>query len=819
MTIESILIYVGKSIARLAFKTALKNKITPLFGDKESYEASLYHVILKTIEDFEKEHPSSKVTGKFPFYKSHLLFDALSRYVLFNEGSKETLDIAFKENTNIIPPTKEELEAFYQLFLDNVVQDQKLKDLFISENYQKQIFSNTEKLKSLINLTTSVKDDTQEIIKRLDGGVSSQIPKELTTLLPKLEKRKIVGRRSELEKLKKSLFDNKQVVLVNGMGGIGKTTLATVYLTEFFNEYNHIAWISATQNGFYNDVVAAAGLLESLRIELGGTPEETYNAVKAKLNSLKGKNLLIIDNATEDLAIYASYLPSQPKWHLLVTSREKIDFFDTMEIGFLSEPEAVQLFKEHYKYQKLQNKDIKELVAGIEYHTLTIEILAKTAQELRMSPTALNAAIVNNMETDIITRHRNKKIGKILSYLTAVFDMSELTKDGITVLKYISVLPSEYLQNEDLEEVLSFLPDILPRGRAELLKKGWVLYNPSEDAYKLHQIIQEVVKSKFTHDAEFLEPLIISLQSVLSFNIENKDNPISKFKWIPYGKTFLKQFEENTAINVSTIQNNLGLILRDLGDYVGAKGVLEKSVESHEKYFGEDHPNTISSYSNFALFLQDIGDYRGAKNLIERVVSSDEKNFGEDHPNTAISYSILGLVLKDLKDYRGAKNLLEKALVSDEKNFGDHHLNTATSYLNLATTLRGIGDYEGAKDLMEKAMSSYERNLGMDHPYTTTSYSNLALVLQDLGNYEGAKDLLEKAIASDIKNFGEHHPATANRYSNLATVHKDLGNYEGAKVLLEKAYQIFLNKLGGEHPNTKIVKGNLSVIIKEMENQ
>jgi hypothetical protein len=53
--------------------------------------------------------------------------------------------------------------------------------------------------------------------------------------------------------------------------------------------------------------------------------------------------------------------------------------------------------------------------------------------------------------------------------------------------------------------------------------------------------------------------------------------------------------------------------------------------------------------------LQDLGDYTGAKELLEKSVASNEKNFGPDHPSTASSYSCLATVLKDLGDYPGAK--------------------------------------------------------------------------------------------------------------------------------------------------------------------
>ena len=65
----------------------------------------------------------------------------------------------------------------------------------------------------------------------------TKIPKELTAKIPRTPQDKIVGRDGELDELHRRLFDNKQVVLVNGLGGIGKTTLAQVYISRYWDEY------------------------------------------------------------------------------------------------------------------------------------------------------------------------------------------------------------------------------------------------------------------------------------------------------------------------------------------------------------------------------------------------------------------------------------------------------------------------------------------------------------------------------------------------------------------------------------------------------
>lgn len=58
-----------------------------------------------------------------------------------------------------------------------------------------------------------------------------------------------IGRAFELSSTVELLQGGNQVLLLNGVGGIGKTTLAKKYLHSQYEYYNHIAWISVLQEG------------------------------------------------------------------------------------------------------------------------------------------------------------------------------------------------------------------------------------------------------------------------------------------------------------------------------------------------------------------------------------------------------------------------------------------------------------------------------------------------------------------------------------------------------------------------------------------
>lgn len=467
------------------------------------------------------------------------------------------------------------------------------------------------------------------------------IPKALTAKIPKTSQDKIVGRDTQLDDLRTRLVENKQVVLVNGMGGIGKTTLAQVYVATYWNKYRHVAWISQISKDVISDFINTEGLLDNLKIQSKDKEaRELFIHVITELKKIDAEpNLLIIDNADSSLAQLYDYLPNQPLWHILVTSRERIHKFDLKELDFLSENNAVNLFLSHYTHDKISKKEIRELVTIVDLHTLTIEIIAKTAQTQRTDIKQLKRALKDDIKANVYVNHRGDKIEKVTSYLSSIFTMSTLTDNQIWLLRQFVCLPPKFHSYDLLKELIrpeeSQKEDIFSETIEELSAQGWLLQNMETDGYKMHRIISDVLKRQHTIALTDVEAIIDSVTEKLSID-QNKDNPVDKFPWIPYGKSVLDINPESTDANISKLQNNLALVLQDLGDYEGAKKLLEKALRSDEKNFGAEHPTTAVSYSNLATVLKNLGDYERALEISARSVGIFQKVLPEGHPHIKI---------------------------------------------------------------------------------------------------------------------------------------------------------------------------------------
>lgn len=224
-------------------------------------------------------------------------------------------------------------------------------------------------------------DSPIHIAKNVSGTIiektKSTLPKELT-IIYKRNTKDIVGRDTDLVELHDLLFDEKQVVLVNGLGGIGKTTLAEAYIFKYYEQYHHFVWITQNSDNIGDAFVQNRDLWTNLHIKTDGLqPKDIFEDILRALRSIENSpSLLVIDNALPSIEQYLPLLPNQPNWHLLVTSRQEIEDLHTKNLGFLKPEDALALFQKHCTLIK-DEESIKNLLKTVDYHTLVIEILVQ----------------------------------------------------------------------------------------------------------------------------------------------------------------------------------------------------------------------------------------------------------------------------------------------------------------------------------------------------------------------------------------------------------------------------------------------------------
>ena len=642
------------------------------------------------------------------------------------------------------------------------------------------------------------------------------------------------GRINELADIRKALEEGRTAVLVNGIGGIGKTSLAAKFAAERADFYSRVAWLTVSSSigsAIVGKLAEPLGLYERVR-ELDPKSYETEGAamVLRALKNLEGQKLLILDNANDadDLLNWRNRLQSAG-CHVLVTSRATLDGWDPIRVDELSVDEARALFRKHAKLDETQADDatIDRILQKIGRHTLLTELLAKSAEKSRISLAELENRLANTdfLSDEALSRRAidtgqhgqsvedRAKQAKLDAYLDFIFEeMTVLPESQKNALRAFALLPPAIFFEEAFLEKnlfgtlgLPFQLDDIER----LVQAGW-LVGPGQDAsvvqYAMHPLVGRLVFRKLGVGLDFALPFIGFVGKAVNYNnLDPQSDLFEKREKQRLAEHLVHRFEKEKTGKLSFLLNGLAILEKNFGEYAAAKNHFRKALDVNIALYGEAHSEVANSRSNLATVLQDLGELAEARDLLRAALASDLLKFDESHPMVALRRSNLATILQDLGELAEARDLMRAALASDLLNFGENHPKVAVRRSNLALVLKDLGELAEARDLMRAALDSYLSNFGENHPVVATLRSNLAIVLQDLGELEEARELLQAALNSEQNLFGKNHPTIGITLANLAILEWQLGEKAAARERMLAVQDIFLINFGPEHPHSQRV--------------
>lgn len=661
-----------------------------------------------------------------------------------------------------------------------------------------------------------------------------------------------------------------QTRAVHGLGGVGKTQLATEYAYRNQSNYGVVWWVrsedSATLGADY------AGLAAKLGLEERNEQDQTV-IVEAVRRWLEGNSgwLLIFDNVVEQKDL-GQYLPrGGGKGHIIITSRNP-------NWGQLAEPLEVQPFDRresiHYLLKRTKSKNNKAAAKVADVLGDFPLALAQGAGYMEATKCSL-AEYLKLFETQRRELWKDEKppagyeATVETTWVMAFKRLENESPTAVALLRLCAFLAPDDIPLDVITQQRERLPEPLASAaaapvelnRAIAALREYSLAERSNATLSVHRLVQAVTRDQMSEDERqsWIEHTVTLIGKALpeqaldvrdssecakllahalaaTGHAEKLDvapamtgfvlNQIGGYVW---GWAEFAQarrlYERALAIyekiygpedpEVATILNNLGLVLQDLAELKGAKKLFERALATNEKVYGSEHPKVAINVNHLGTILHDLGDFEGAKRSYERALQIDEKALGPDHPDVAIRVNNLGMVLRDLGDLQRSKRLLERALEIDEKAFGPNHPDVAIRVNNLGLVLRDLGDLEGARKQFERALVISEKTLSPKHPALALRLNNLGLILQDLRDFEAAEELYTRAIEIDERAFGPEHPQLALKLNNLAMLLKDMGDIKGAKKLLERALAMLAKSLGEKHPTTAMARQNLKILLRE----
>jgi tetratricopeptide (TPR) repeat protein len=272
--------------------------------------------------------------------------------------------------------------------------------------------------------------------------------------------------------------------------------------------------------------------------------------------------------------------------------------------------------------------------------------------------------------------------------------------------------------------------------------------------------------------------------------------------------------------NVARDINNLGLVLKDmyqlqsaLEEFQHAQKIDEEEFERARKINKEtlesSRSNVVRDLNNIGWVLKDMGEFKEALDTFRRAYAIDEAALGQRHPNVAIDLNNIGWVLREMEIYEEALEQFIRARSIDEEAYGSIHPTVARDTNNIGNVLKDLGKFKEALETFENALVIYEKAYSSNHPDVATILNHIGTLLKTDGKLVEAKQHFERALEIDRAVFGTDHLAFSRDIHNLGIVLKDLGEVEHGKQLIKQAKEIYEKSLPADHPLVLAARENL----------
>lgn len=615
--------------------------------------------------------------------------------------------------------------------------------------------------------------DVQHVKLVEDELEKNRKPDRIIHGLPHLA-RAVRGREKDLEDLRLGLEDTGRAGIVNsgavlqGQGGIGKTTLARYYVDRYGAQYDGIFWgVAETEADLAN---ALRGLAPQLGVSLDNLPPvEAGRAIIAAMKQ-DGRNWLCVYDNVTGFDVIQNLLPDT---HLIVTTRPSAgwDGFSTLRADVLDyeteDGAAVQVLMEAAGREddSAGARDLAEALGGLPLALVVAGALIRAE--------GFGFAEYQDRIADVIAHvprndaYPDSVIGAVkLSY-------DALPDDARAVAAILSFWAPEGLtpdlltgapegrawdtRKKDLsEDTVALVSD---PGRVRLALQALVDASllirdgTADDPHEMHRMTGAALRALQEDDGAATASA--ALLAAVYPGAEN--NPAHSANWplcrrlTPHVRALWDSGQAPRSDVMGFLLNQAGVFLRTIADFDGGLALAEAGFEVTEDLYDEDHPNYAAGLHNLALARMEAGDLAGARRDMARAVALREAH----HPGTAElanSHDAMGGVLLQMARAGDAAHLpkavraFQQALALRRHLFGRRSEPVANSLNNLGTVRREQGRGAAAARLVGASLSIWRTVLPEDDTRLATGALNTGANWLEAGRADLAEPLLAEAL-------------------------------------------------------------------------
>ncbi len=624
------------------------------------------------------------------------------------------------------------------------------------------------------------------------------------------------GRTTELALLHERIKSNTAtpITAVQGMGGIGKTTLAREYAHRFGTaaRFGGVWWAEAeTQSGILN---AYDRLAQRLGNQFTRDPDQEKNA--ANIRDWLGAQpdsapwLIIFDNAP-DAKTVANWLPKGSA-RVIVTTR--YDGFDTiatkLSLDFWDVGTTIAFLQE--RTGRGTDTEAQSLAERLDGLPLAAEQAgAYLAENSTLAFKAYDDRLTEMLDKapEVLPGGYDKSL--YATFRTALEAINE-REHGETALGLINLCA--YLSPDGVElEVLKACAkasDILPeplrsdltdevqcaKAVASLTKYALIRVGEVPDwgqTLILHRLLGDIGRDlldKAAHE-EWSTAAVLMIQQLMPNDVQNTPSvwPLCA-RLTPHAQAMraLNVQPGTTGRALAYVLNQAAVYLDARGDFDGAITLLRRCVELGKVVFQSNPKEVAIGLGNLAGRLEKRKErWDESEAIYAEALEILEATLAPDDPSIATTLSNMASIPQKKNEFYKAENLHLRAAKIDKAAHGAVSTKYATRLNNLSTVYYDWANATGDPNLRRKERDTTEEAAqiiaalrGIRHPGTAACQNNLAVMHANTGNISLAAKLMARAVTISLSLDQQAHPDTQHYIRHLIFFWEKSGQYDKA---------------------------------------
>ncbi|KAF2259631.1 hypothetical protein CC78DRAFT_502933, partial [Lojkania enalia] len=538
-----------------------------------------------------------------------------------------------------------------------------------------------------------------------------------------------VSRDTEMQQLKQLLLDEiptksrRRVVVLYGLGGVGKTQLAVEFAREHHRRFSGIFWLDGSSEASL--ARSFVGMMQRLpRDELiaGGAEMPKHSATDVDVAVRKCLQWLSLSSNDHWLLIYdnvdRNYLDKDDQQAYNVNNY--FPYADHGSILITSRLASLQTYGSGVKVGRVSTEQARIILENNARRVIEdVDIVLKCLDGLPLALTQAGSYLRETNMSALAYKKRYKETWEHLMKSQGHYPLEEYGNRSVLTTWTMSYEQARR-ESEEAAHLLK-LWGFLDCGELwyELVAAGSCLADEIQIPMWLHKIAGD--------ELEFANAVgLLSRYSLIDANEDTGSHSMHSVlhRWCAY---LVEDEERSSYCNIAA-----GLVASNVPTETEAEfGRKWKRILAHgvsiNKWIGE-HP------------IYEEGE----------TISVSIKPW---------AFFSLGYILSE-ENRRGAETMYQRALQGFEKARGPEHTSTLGTVNNLGSLYWNLGRLDEAEKMYQRALQGFEKAWGPEHTSTLDTVNNLGLLYADLGRLDEAEKMYQRALQGKEKAWGPEHTST-----------------------------------------------------------